>query len=119
VPEVSPAAADKPEDGEIVVPLVGDLTFETVDALQEQLWDLMDAGCRLLILDAAELEFIDSGGLGLLLRARLRMHARDGRLLVRGLGGQPARVLHTTGSAGLLTGTEESDPEPAGSTGIN
>jgi len=64
VPEVSPAASDKPEDGEIVVPLVGDLTFETVDALQEQLWDLMDAGCRLLILDAAELEFIDSGAWG-------------------------------------------------------
>jgi len=115
VPGMSSAEADNPANGGVVVPLVGELTFETVDALQEQLWELMDGGCRLLILDAARLEFIDSGGLGLLLRARLRMHARDGQLVVRRLGGQPARVLATTGSASLLTGAEE----PAGHGGTN
>jgi anti-sigma B factor antagonist len=47
---------------------VGELDLATADQLRGQLDELINAGCRRLIVDLRELKFIDSTGLALLAR---------------------------------------------------
>jgi anti-sigma B factor antagonist len=46
---------------------VGELDIATVPVLSAQVAELVEAGCRSLIFDLSELEFIDSSGLRFLL----------------------------------------------------
>jgi anti-sigma B factor antagonist len=88
----------------VVTQLSGDLAFDCVGAVELRLRALIHAGLRHLILDVSELEFCDSSGLGLLLRLRAEVAEDAGQLELRGLSGQPARLLRMTGADQILLG---------------
>jgi anti-sigma B factor antagonist len=86
-----------------VLILTGELDLVSGPRLAEALRRVEDSDAELLVLDLRELEFMDSTGLHLLVKAQ-QMAERSGRrlALVRG-GEQVQRLLSLTGLAELLT----------------
>ncbi len=88
------------------VQVAGELTFESASEARHQLCALIDAGCRHLVIDLSRLDFCDSTGLGLLLQVRSELADLGGRVELRGVEGQPRRILDITGAAVLFGGAE-------------
>lgn len=107
---VSVTATAVPGAASARVRLAGELVFGTASSAKPQLFELLDAGCRRIVVDASELDFLDSSGLGVLLAAWQRMQRVGGRLELRGVHGQPARILALTGSDTLLLPTRTHPP---------
>jgi len=53
---------------------------------------LIDGGTRKLVIDVAQLDYIDSSGLGMLIYTSGRMEQSGGRMRIAGAGGVVARV---------------------------
>ena len=96
--------------GTASVRLAGQLVFDTAQSAKPQFSALLDAGCRRLIVDASELDLLDSSGLGILLATWQRLTSFGGGLEIRGAHGQPARMLSITGSDLLLVAPEVPGP---------
>lgn len=89
-------------DGTELLIVGGELDVETAPELQRA---LAEAAARKasVVLDLANLEFIDSSGIGVLVRAELQA-TRDGRrLLLRNIPPQAARILSIAGLASRFT----------------
>ncbi len=80
-----------------VMRLVGELDLGSAPRLREQIVGVVDAGVVDLVLDLAELEFIDSSGLSVLVMALKRLRERDGDLRLRSVPAQTRRVLAVSG----------------------
>ena len=86
--------------------LSGELDLFTVDAARAALDPELHGT---LVLDLAELEFIDDSGLGLVVRVFKRLKEQDGSLVIRNPRGPVLRVFEITGLAqfpGLTIETE-------------
>ncbi len=69
------------EGDSIVVSAVGEVDLATVDALRSELESASRVwGCRRVIADLTEVDFMDSTGLGVLVGARRRMRKAEGEL---------------------------------------
>ncbi|MEO0036570.1 MAG: hypothetical protein RLZZ501_2593 [Pseudomonadota bacterium] len=81
--------------GGLRVALKGRLTFTENEAFRRMLAALSAApgAAARIAFDLAEVSFIDSAGLGLLLHARDCWRGRDGRVTLAGADGQVARML--------------------------
>jgi anti-anti-sigma factor len=105
----------------VLVSVTGDLAYETAGQVRPQLRATVAGGCRRLVLDVSNLHFLDSTGLSVLVWLRLRLERLGGRLELRGLRGQPARFLATTGTTGLFhargTGTGGGAGQPFAAAG--
>lgn len=91
------------QNGEVTVLAVsGELDLAASPALEQELDQVMEARGAALIIDLRELEFIDSTGLSVLVKAHQRAE-REGRRfgLVNG-GSQVRRLLSLTGIAERL-----------------
>ena len=78
---------DATRSGDVAVVTVrGDLDLASAPRLRTAALDELLAGCRRLVLDLRDLEFIDSVGLGMIVAIRKR---------ARGLGGDVALVVAT------------------------
>ena len=90
------------EDRATVIAVTGELDLASSPALQEEL-DRISAESTLLIIDLRELDFMDSTGLSVLVRAH--QHAEEqGRRLAMVKGPQQVqRLLSLTGVADRLT----------------
>ncbi len=75
----------------VVVKVAGEIDVQTAGQLRETLEEL-SRGSHDVVLDMAQVEFMDSTGLGLLLSARKR-----GRLSLRGLSDRALRLMQMTG----------------------
>jgi anti-sigma B factor antagonist len=71
------------EGGRATVYLRGELDLSGVDRAREAIEQAEAGGDSLLVLDLSELEFIDSTGLEVLLRAARRAHDSGRRLIVQ------------------------------------
>jgi len=80
-----------------VVSLTGELDADTAVALQHQLATLVLQGRRHVVLDLADVPFMDSSGLNSILRARSETVRYDGRLLLAAPGPAVRRLLELTG----------------------
>lgn len=87
------------EGGRRVIALVGELDLAGVQLADEALSQDFD------VLDLSRLEFIDSSGLGVLMRV---YQARAGQFVVRGCSAAVARMLELTGIVDLLRFEETS-----------
>jgi stage II sporulation protein AA (anti-sigma F factor antagonist) len=105
----------------IVVRPEGDIDYSSLDPLREALMDARMAGVREIILDLADVGFLDSQGLAVILYAHRRQRSSGGHLILRNLNDNGLRLLHVThltavleveGGLGELPG-----PTPAGSRG--
>ncbi len=91
-----PVAAIEPRGDAVVVRLGGELDLYNAPAVREALLELCARGPERLVLDFAEVEFIDSTALGALLAARAALP--DGRpLLIAAAGLETRRTLQVAG----------------------
>ena len=90
----------KVEDRTLTVTLRGDLDHHASRGLMEQMDRLMEQNLpSKTILDLGGLTFMDSSGIAVILRAKRRMEALGGNLVVINIPKQAARVLDTAGLA--------------------
>ena len=111
-------SVDQQSGGVVVV--AGELSLTEAAALERHLSSLLAATDeQSIVLDLARVEFIDSTGLAVLVRAQQAAGRRGIRLAVRNPGPQTQRVLTLTGLEAHLTLSERTsaDQGPAGSAG--
>lgn len=89
--------------GATVVTVIGELDLTTGGTLEERLRELRDADAELVIVDLREVEFMDSTGLSVLVRAHQRAQEAGHRLALVNGGSQVRRLLDITGIADRLT----------------
>ncbi|MCM3885465.1 STAS domain-containing protein [Frankia sp. R82] len=94
----------------IVVHPVGDIDYSSLDPLRESLLDARVAGVRDIVVDLAEVSFLDSQGLAVILFAHQRQRSAGGRLALRHLNEDTHRLLHITN---LSTVIDVDDGNPA------
>ncbi len=88
----------KLEERTLTIQLCGELDHHGARGLMERLDALMEQELpRKTILDLEELTFMDSSGIAVILRAKRRMEALGGNLVVVNIPKQAARVLDTAG----------------------
>ncbi|HEY9372037.1 STAS domain-containing protein [Streptomyces sp.] len=99
---------------DVVLTLHGELDQDTVDALRDALSARPDA--RRIVVDCSGLRFCDSSGLNVLLRTRMRMRERGGRLDLAGLRPPVDRMFEITGARSVFRVYEDVaaalSPEP-------
>jgi anti-anti-sigma factor len=78
------------------VALRGELDLSGVDRAREAIEQAETGECPLLVLDLSELDFIDSTGLEVLLRAAQRAHESGRRLIVQRPSRYVRRLLEMT-----------------------
>lgn len=92
----------------------GSIDLHSSDELRRRLAELVDAGEREVVVDLAAVDFCDSSGLNVLVRAYKHARTRDGDLSVVGAHGRVENVLKTTGlDRFLLKGPPAGDTENA------
>ena len=88
------------DDADGAVPrlrLVGEMDAGTVGVFRSAIVEVRDAGEERVILDLAELDFIDSTGLGALVGALKRFRDVDGDVALTGVRPRVAKLLAITG----------------------
>jgi anti-sigma B factor antagonist len=70
---------DHPRPGAVVVSVHGDLDLHSADELGDLLVGAVDRGAAMLVVDLSDVEFLDSQGLGALLRGTRRFGASKER----------------------------------------
>src|SRR5947209_15225907 len=80
----------------------GELDVYTAPQLRGRLHDLLDDGVTSITLDLADLGFIDSSGLGVIVGTLKRLRERDGNLVLRSPSRATSKVLDITGLAQIL-----------------
>ncbi|MFF0430841.1 STAS domain-containing protein [Streptomyces sp. NPDC004327] len=80
-----------------VLTVVGELDMETADRLQELLTEQFGQGRRRLVLDLSALDFMDSSGLNVLIKAVNKARESDGDLYLAAPTPAVRRILEITG----------------------
>lgn len=75
----------------------GEIDLESAPRLTEAMDAVIDEGATLVILEASDVEFLDSSGLRAIVRAGNRLTAAGGQLLIEGMSGAVQRVLEISG----------------------
>ena len=94
-------------DGPVVV-LSGEADTTTAALLREMLAAQLEAGARLVTVDASELSFLDSASLRVLVLAARALQGRHGTLVLARPQPIVARMLEITGADRLLDVQDES-----------
>lgn len=69
-------------DGRTVLAVGGEIDLATAPQLRRRLIELVNGGCRNLVVDLSKVGFIDSTGLGVLVGARRRIKEAEGDLVL-------------------------------------
>jgi anti-sigma B factor antagonist len=85
-----------------VLRLHGELDVSTAPALRDTVVQLISEGRTAIQFDCADLGFIDSTGLGVLIGARARCMAANGSVTLTGVKPALQRLLAVTGIEGLF-----------------
>ena len=95
-------AVDQPGEGPAVVKLKGEMDVANAGAVSACLNGLLDAGADVVI-DLSELQFIDSTGLGVLVRAGGRAREGGRKIRLRAPAQNVASTLSVTGLDRVFT----------------
>ena len=87
---------DRPRPGTMVISVHGDLDLHSADALGDRLVGAAEQGASSVIVDLSDVEFVDSQGLGALLRGTRRLGGDSGRFRVVVPAPQVRRVFEIT-----------------------
>jgi len=85
----------------------GAVDIASCDELAGSLDEVISSGARIIVLDLAHIDFIDSSGIRVIVRAARQMDAKGGRLLVENTSGATQRILEV---AGILEQLRITDP---------
>lgn len=91
------------EDGTTVLFLTGELSLAEAPTLERRLNEALSAARTTIVVDLAGVEFIDSTGLSVLVRAQQQATDRNIQLGVANATAQATRLLSLTGLAERLT----------------
>jgi anti-sigma B factor antagonist len=80
----------------------GELDTWTAPLLRERLLEVLDRGCRNVVIDTSAVSFIDADSLGVIIEARSRAAADRASLLLTDPSGAVRRILDLTGLTDLL-----------------
>jgi anti-sigma B factor antagonist len=83
-------------DGMGVIEIHGDLTAASEDALTEAYGQATENGAQTVLIDFSGLEYMNSGGIGLLVTLLVRANRAKGRLLACGLDDHYRQILELT-----------------------
>ncbi|WP_435279941.1 STAS domain-containing protein [Streptomyces sp. 1222.5] len=101
------------QSDQVVLTLVGDMDYDTCPRVtQAAAAAAVRLRGRAMCLDLAGVAFMDASGLRLLQGLRELAEAEGGGLLLRGVHGEPLRVLDLTGTS-ILFGTGAAPGTPA------
>ena len=89
--------------GRFLVRVSGELDMTTAGQVREKIIELLDGNARRIALDCAELSFIDSAGIGMLVGAEKRARQQACEFVVCRPTSAVMRALETTGVARHLT----------------
>ncbi len=90
-------------DGETVVRAAGELDVNTAPELREQLARLISEDTRRIVVDLADVSFVDSTALSVLVSALKRLRQADGDLELASPNPSVRRVFEITGLTRLFT----------------
>jgi anti-sigma B factor antagonist len=93
-------------DATTVISVSGELDLASSPALEEELERVAQSGAQLVVVDLRNLEFMDSTGLSVLVRAHQRAEENGRRLGLINGSQQVQRLLTLTGVADRLTLTD-------------
>jgi anti-sigma B factor antagonist len=93
------------ESESVTIVLSGELDLASAPRLRNVLADLVACGMRHVIVDLANLSFIDSTGIGILVADLKRLREDGGSLTVRNAAPQAYRIFEMTGLIDLLSVT--------------
>jgi anti-sigma B factor antagonist len=96
-----PVRGREQRNGTIVLRLAGELDLYNADEIRAALDDAIGSGTGRIVVDMAEVEFVDSTALGVLIEARSRVG--DNRLLLAAPGVETRRTLEVSGLDRHLT----------------
>lgn len=89
----------------------GEIDMATCPALRQEIVTQIEQGNHLLVIDLAEVDFIDSTGLGVLIGGLKRTRGRGGDLRVSGVDDRLAKVFDLTGLGDVLVVCQADDPD--------
>ena len=95
--------------GSAIVVLGGDLDLATAPQLRQQLADLADCDVIDLVIDLANVEFIDSSGISVIVATLEQMRSRGGTLVVRNPNAMAKKTFEITGLTEYLSMTGRAD----------
>lgn len=87
---------EEAEGDVLIVAVDGGLNRQTAGQFVDRVQTLVDGGLRKIIVDCARLTYLNSYGLGVLLRIHKRMAQHGGDVKVAGLTGMVADLLRAT-----------------------
>jgi anti-sigma B factor antagonist len=90
-------STEQPEPTVAVVGLKGEVDLYTCPDLKEELLRVIREGATLVVVDLTETTFIDSTGLGVLIRGVERLNTEGGRLVVVCVDPNMVKVFEVTG----------------------
>ena len=91
------------EDEGCVVDVAGEIDAVTVPQLWDVVERLIDDGEQTLVMDLSRVGFIDSTGIGVVIRAMNALKDRGGQLSLRGPSPMTYQVFETVGLTKVLT----------------
>lgn len=89
--------ASREQDGFSITEVTGEVDVYTAPQLDEALSALVEGGNNKLIVDLSGVEFLDSTGLGVLVKALKRVRENDGSLAVVATTDRISKVFRITG----------------------
>lgn len=103
---------DGPFGDSTIVEVDGEIDMATSPQLRSRLVEVINGGCRSLVVDFSRVDFVDSTGLGVLVGARRRLSSVDGELTLIVPPG-PVRNLFAITELDTIFTIDESIPSPA------
>ena len=97
-----PRADQFSADGDHVIVATGEIDISTAPRLWEALARVIEQGHGDVVLDMAGVEFIDSQGVAVIVRAHKQVQANGGNVIVRSPREQARTVLDVTGLSDLI-----------------
>jgi anti-sigma B factor antagonist len=100
-------------DGFVVVSLSGELDLSEATGLRNTLARLVQSGTPLIVVNAAELSFLDSSGIGVLVATANQQTASDAVLVIANLSeltGRPVRLTEVDTAIPVHWGEEKAEP---------
>jgi serine/threonine-protein kinase RsbW len=97
----------------------GDVDAVNVPLIRDTIDEAISAGCRTVVLDLSEVDYIDSSALGLLVWADHRLSPLAGTLLLAGAGRDVARILELSGLIGVAPSVFVAESVDAALTGLS
>jgi anti-sigma B factor antagonist len=96
-------STEQPEPNVAIVGLKGEVDLYTCPELKEELLRVIRDGATLVVVDLTETTFIDSTGLGVLIRGVERLKTEGGRLAVVCVDPNMVKVFEVTGLDRVLS----------------